>query len=495
MTTTIHRPEILVRKPALIQKPVGTGTLCLFRGPTPWIDPARKLVTPLSPNIRPMADNGEKVQWQDAGMIHRAIMSEFGSGKCDGITACALDHDPHIQHSRDGLKLHSLHTETPAERYLRRVPEWFGKVQPFASHGLDPFREESLSRYSTGWQYAEQPAGFWASPDLEDEVGSYLSLDCWPETFDFGNGSTCNSWVPLLVNGERRPVLCSWAILAPEVAERMQDDPGAWRALRRLVEGGQTSNFAPCREVSVPTPDCPHVFAPLNTDFPYTQGCRACGAVKIGRGTVIITDSYLDMAVATPGNPAANRARWYSPTDATAQMRDDAGATNDFVGGAAGAVTRLGGQLTEGSTASTSFVDIVTATVTTTDARQMLVLANARKTAGAAADASYRLAVSDGVTSPQVSGTGNFFNATNAAASGIFSGWVGARIANYLKAVMTMTQTFDGSSGGPNGVFAGESLTAAMVTGITSIVLRGAVNNALITLAFDEMNVYEFANS
>ena len=510
MTTTIPRPEILTRRPQLQPGAVGTGTLCLFRGPTPWVDPARKLVTPLDARIRHMDDQGNKAQWWDAGMVHRALMAEVGV-KCNGLDNCCLVHDKTIQHSRDGVKVHTLIQETPAQRYLRRVPEGMSKAFPLdllkqLRGGIDSFDDEPLADLDLGYVYAEAPQGLWVSPSLYDEVGEYFGADAFPEAFDFGNGATCNSWVPLQINGEVRPTLLCWAIMPADMVSRYGSDTRFWERVRCCVEGGQTGAAIPGSELApLPEPDCNHDWKPINPEFPYFKGCPACGAIKVGRNSVITTESYVQLQVATaPANPSAGFGRIYAAVDAQPKWLGSGGVSTNMYGGGTSVITRAGGQLNETTSTSTTVVDLTTMTVSIAADLAFYGVNDVRKVSGGAGAAGWALKLNTTIVSEAVITTESFQNvcgvvtSTDANEQG-FATW-------HVKPVVT-NHTFGGVIGTATswrslGEAAGSSpIITRSVTGnrpnatITAVVIRFISGRPDHTCGFEECSIYQEANA
>lgn len=513
MITTARRPTILT--PADLRRQTqrtGLGTICLFRGPTQWVDPARKLMTPLSPDIRPMDDLGNKVQWWDAGMVHRAIMDELGTRHlCTGIgNACGLIHDPTQQYSRDGLKVRHLHTEALEERYLRRVPEWFGKVMTFESNQVDPFRDEPLSRIDTGFHLENAPPGLWMSPSLFEEVGQAFDLSAFPASWDFGNGTTCNSYVPLcLSDGTQRPTLLCWVMLDPALVDRYGADPVFWRRLREIVEGGQIGNYAPCREVEA-VQECQHEWAPIAFSTGPTlrkaanvQVCLRCeAALKVGEHSVIIEANHVQVTTAVaPANPGAGTVRWYSTSDTATAMRSSGGTETAF-GGTTGAVTVAGSTLTEASTTSTTAVDLQTVTVSVAANLALLITTDYRKSAGAAFAAGGGLKLNTTVLGTSYSTANDSGNvcggttATDRAENGYAQCVCGGVVTSYTFQGAFGQYTWWTSAGGTSAITSSGTADGIRPNAtLTSVIGRGITGSALVTWALNETVAYAMARS
>lgn len=486
-----------------------TGTLCLFRGPTPWIDPARKLVTPLDHRIRHMADDGQKVQWWDAGMVHRALMAEVGV-TCNGLDNCCLVHDKTIQHSRDGIKMHTLMQETPVQRYLRRLPEWYAKAEPFQRKGFDPFDEEPLADLDLGYVYDEAPQGLWVSPSLYDEVGDYFGAEAFPESFDFGNGATCNSWVPLRVKGEVRPTLLCWAVMPSAVVDRYGRDTRFWERMQRCVEGGQTGVAIP--KPAPPPPECPavleggdHWWKYIDHEIPNLRGCRVCGAFRVGDRTVTIQANHIELSTGgAPVNPGGGLVRWYSTGDTAADMRSSGGTVTALAGGgAAGAVTREGGNLTEATTVSTVAVDLLTAaTLTIAAAEAALVLNRYRKTSGAANAAAFGAKLNATIVAAPINvanDTRNVFGGTaasNQAEDGQAHNFIPSTVITYTEAgIIGQYCSFFATGQAQSNIGTTSNTAGRPDAQVTDVIIRALVGSASITGGADELNVYSFANA
>ena len=152
---------------------------------------------------------------------------------------------------------------------------------------------------------------------------------------------------------------------------------------------------------------------------------------------------------------------------------------------AASAITREGGNTTEATTTSTTAVDVLTASSLTVAVGQPAFSTFAfRKTTGAADE--IRLGLK--LNSTEVRIPFNSTGVNNEVESGIGRFWLHHGVTNYLRAGALTTQ----SDNGPSQV--GALSTADMPTvEVTSWVIRGRTDNALITLGIDELHVYNLA--
>jgi hypothetical protein len=155
--------------------------------------------------------------------------------------------------------------------------------------------------------------------------------------------------------------------------------------------------------------------------------------------------------------------------------------------GSATAVMRLAGSNnTEGTTTSTSAVDIVTVSSLSiaTDA-VILVTANLRKTSGAAASALVGLKLN----TTQVWNNGAWSTGTDQAERGYLVAWVLPRVTNYLRNGF-MHIGREGAAGtfqAPNADFPNAT--------VTDVVITGQVGSASITMGVDEVRVYTLPTS
>lgn len=155
--------------------------------------------------------------------------------------------------------------------------------------------------------------------------------------------------------------------------------------------------------------------------------------------------------------------------------------------GGGGAITREGGNTTEGTTTSTSEVDLLAATSLTLAALAPLnFICGLRKTTGAAALAriALRLNTTDLQDAEGWCGSGN------AAIAGFYQGWCGARLTNYTTGGWNIAGASDQTPAEE------ASFTAATPTvEITDVVMRAQTGSASITMGADELHVYSMAVS
>jgi hypothetical protein len=160
-------------------------------------------------------------------------------------------------------------------------------------------------------------------------------------------------------------------------------------------------------------------------------------------------------------------------------------------------VTRAGGNTTEATTTSATAVDLMSvSSLSITAATPFWLFAVARKSTGAANNASCGLKLNTTV----VSEAANFriwaTDAANAAQNGAFTTYVGGRVTNYTIPGIGHYKT---STAGGGDVTEGPQIvggTADYPTAtITDVVVRGIVGNAATTLGVDETHVYTMATS
>lgn len=140
---------------------------------------------------------------------------------------------------------------------------------------------------------------------------------------------------------------------------------------------------------------------------------------------------------------------------------------------------------TEVTTTSTTIVDLISLTgLSIAVGDPVLIIVNTRKTTGAADNAR----IGFKINSTNVRALVSMYAATNANESVMVMFMIGARNASYLRSGQLMAATEGAadiqefSSDMPNAV-------------ITSVTIQGAVDNALITLATDNLKVYSFKGS
>lgn len=163
--------------------------------------------------------------------------------------------------------------------------------------------------------------------------------------------------------------------------------------------------------------------------------------------------------------------------------------------GGAGAVTRVGGQTTEATTTSLSFVDLLSATITSTAAATpLLAIYNVRKTSGAAVAAflGAKLNATNYLGGVAITTTNNRVEI------GYAKIWTGPRVTGYVDAGMGPTlirvQTYaNGLTGATYNNW--DHANAPPTANITDWVSRGYVDSTSITLGNDDLHVYTYATS
>lgn len=163
--------------------------------------------------------------------------------------------------------------------------------------------------------------------------------------------------------------------------------------------------------------------------------------------------------------------------------------------GAAGAVTRVGGNTTEATTTSVTKVDILTLTgLNIAASAPVLVLCNIRKTAGAANQGFIGLDTNNANTLTWNNSL--YSSGTNRAEDAHVALRLEPRFTNYINGV-GITCVWHVSSGTAVANDRNASIVAGVLptAAITDIDITGGVGDALITAAADEMQVYTFAVS
>lgn len=159
---------------------------------------------------------------------------------------------------------------------------------------------------------------------------------------------------------------------------------------------------------------------------------------------------------------------------------------------------REGGQTTEASTTSTTAVDLLTtATMSIATDLPLLVLCAFRKDAGGAFKAAAGLKINSTVTGEADTGgsrnTFCKFDGASGAESKYGMAMLGPRISNYERG------TFGIASGDTDGDISegtAPSVDADMPTvTITTMAIRGEVENAALTLFADELHIYSYETS
>ena len=169
---------------------------------------------------------------------------------------------------------------------------------------------------------------------------------------------------------------------------------------------------------------------------------------------------------------------------------------------AAGDYVHVGSQQTEATTTSTSATDLLSVTSLTVAALSPCVFwVSARKTTGAASWAACGLKLNTTVVGEAAQNNKVFRSSnTNQAENGGGIFFLGPRLTNYTSMAARNSVTKVTASGMDVGNFLTPSeLTdqgAAMITAeITSLIIRGILGSASITLGTDEVHVYELATS
>ncbi|MGC9610637.1 MAG: hypothetical protein ABSE68_00180 [Minisyncoccia bacterium] len=148
---------------------------------------------------------------------------------------------------------------------------------------------------------------------------------------------------------------------------------------------------------------------------------------------------------------------------------------------------RAGGNTTEATTVSLTSVDLLTASGLSIPANaHILVLADVRKTAGAAANVQFGLKLN---STQVILNQGYLESDTSRADTGLLKAYVGARVTNYLgNAWMEIDSAQDG-------VIARRTTegTDSPTGTITSVTITALTNNSAVTAAADELQVYYYA--
>ena len=166
---------------------------------------------------------------------------------------------------------------------------------------------------------------------------------------------------------------------------------------------------------------------------------------------------------------------------------------------AAGAVAREGGQTTEGTSTSTSPVDLLTVgSLSIAAASPMLLMMNFRKTTGATASIGFGLKLNSTVISEANQASTRFgaTSADSAAYDGFCHALIGGRVTNYPSPVNGLSSS--ASNPARTGASRGTSpaTTAVMpIATITDIVVRSDSSSASVTHAADEFHIYSYATS
>ncbi len=170
-------------------------------------------------------------------------------------------------------------------------------------------------------------------------------------------------------------------------------------------------------------------------------------------------------------------------------------------GGGAGAITREGGDTTEATTTSTSATELMAITTLTIAATSPFRLQiPARKSSGAAADASVGLRLNATIVDgPPSSGSGNWIATTaNAAQDGLSSLEFSSRVTNYLNGTYALFVARTNSSAVIANHALGQDASETAVTPsaqITDVDTMGISGDAGVTLGTDEVHIHSFSTS
>jgi hypothetical protein len=184
---------------------------------------------------------------------------------------------------------------------------------------------------------------------------------------------------------------------------------------------------------------------------------------------------------------------------------DNAGGTNRKTAASriatyiASAVTRAGGQATEGTTSSTSAVNLLTASSLTIAANQPFhLIVDGRKTSGAVVEAHLGVTINSTIVgAPASGGLANTWRSkdTNEDQQGGAIQHFGARVTNYQTCIIGTTRALNDS--GANSESGNNATNTAVVpiATVTDVITSGNAGNASITLGADELQVYGFSVS
>ena len=153
--------------------------------------------------------------------------------------------------------------------------------------------------------------------------------------------------------------------------------------------------------------------------------------------------------------------------------------------GAGGDLTLVGSDDTDGTTTSTTFVDLATVgSLTISTNTGIMIVASIRKTSGASANATVSLKING-------SGVGNnlvWSETNNANQSGLFKFWIFPHDATYLRGAFMQSA----SGAGVQQTNIGSDLPNAE---ITEIIVIGKVSSGSITMGVQYLKVYTLAGS
>ena len=168
---------------------------------------------------------------------------------------------------------------------------------------------------------------------------------------------------------------------------------------------------------------------------------------------------------------------------------------------AAGAVSRAGGNTTEATTTSITPVDLLSITVTAiTAATHFYIYASMRKTAGAAAAIAGGLTLNATLVREAAAvGTAIWLaNATDQAEHGGLWVHIFPRVTGYPRGYLGIrgaSLTAAGAEAQPGSLITANVANDIPTADITTVIIRGITNNALVTAAADEGQVYPYAAS
>ena len=174
------------------------------------------------------------------------------------------------------------------------------------------------------------------------------------------------------------------------------------------------------------------------------------------------------------------------------------------IAAAGGAVTREGGQTTEGTSTSTSQADILASSSLTVQATEpFYFIFNARKTAGAVTAVALQLKVNS-TSLNTVGGPGGTTDlwgtsSTNQAENGVVAIFTGSRVTNYQAPMTAVRGVYPSVAGIGTIDFTNvtEMIRSAVIpiAEITALTVIGLTDSASITIGVDEAHVYSYAAS
>ena len=162
------------------------------------------------------------------------------------------------------------------------------------------------------------------------------------------------------------------------------------------------------------------------------------------------------------------------------------------------AVTREGGNTSEGTTTSTTVVDLLTSSSLTVLVTEPFYYTwNGRKTSGASAWFSHGIKLNS-TTITDAATLGIFYSSGDAdeVQDGGARVWFGPRVTNYFTNVNGQFSTFDASQVAHNVLVSKQNLAAVIPNAtVTDVIVTAKVNNASITTGADEAQIYSEAAS